>query len=90
MNPSLMPGAEQAKVHRRVKVTYQRGDAGMVDVIIGRLLVDGNDFSTVYARRGMLEIRAEQPHTNDVAINQRFVISVEFITQREYVQAVAS
>ena len=84
-----MPGAEQAKAHRRVKVTYQLGDAGPIRELIGRLLVDGSDTSTVCARRGMVEIRAERPHTNDVAINQRYVISVEFITQREFV-AVAS
>lgn len=85
-----MPGAEITKAHRRVRVTYQLGDTGPIRELVGRLLVDGNEVSTVYARRGMLEIRAEQPHTNDVAINQRFVISVEFITQREFVQAVAS
>lgn len=90
MNPSRMPGAEQAKAHRRVKVTYQRGDGGAIQEVVGRLLVDGSEVSSVYARRGMIEIRAEQPHTNDIAINQRYVISVEFISPRDFVRAVAS
>lgn len=80
--PKDMPGASQKayrpKPLRRVKVTYERGTGGAVATIIGRLLINPDD-SSVYFRRGLLEIRGESPNANDWTIPYHRVITVEFV-----------
>ncbi|RYE43681.1 MAG: hypothetical protein EOP24_27535 [Hyphomicrobiales bacterium] len=79
MTPNDMPGASTATLRRRVRVTHELGTGGPIRVVIGRLVIDEGESSGVLPRRGLLELHGEYPTTNDCAIAQKFIVSIEFV-----------
>ncbi|MDF3309796.1 hypothetical protein P3H15_32780 [Rhodococcus sp. T2V] len=91
MNPSNMPGAAKAKARRRVLVRYEYGTGGPIRTVIGRPLVDANSEGTsVYLRRGLLELIAEWPHTNDCTVNGKYIVETQFINPHAPIAEIVS